>query len=58
MTDRHDDEDGEKSTFLSGHRIAPKGVTAGMTVADLIDESFLAYNGARLREASRRSLPR
>jgi len=62
MTDQHptdqagsDDgeKSGEKSTFLSGHRIAPKGVSAGMTVADLIDESFLAYNGARLREASR-----
>src|SRR5215472_9440320 len=37
--------------FLSGAAIDPKRITADMTVADLVDSSFLAYNAARLREA-------
>src|SRR5262249_7935719 len=36
-----------------GPRIAPEPVTAGMTVDRLVDGAFLAYNGARLREACR-----
>lgn len=41
----------KKSKFLRGLRIDPKPITPDTTLADLIDESFLAYNAARLREA-------
>jgi deoxyhypusine synthase len=37
--------------FLSGTAIDPKPVTGSMTVADLVESAFLAYNAARLREA-------
>src|SRR5215469_2698905 len=37
--------------FLSGAAIDPKRITGDMTVADLVDSAFLAYNAARLREA-------
>lgn len=37
--------------FLSGTVIDPKPVTGSMTVADLVESAFLAYNAARLREA-------
>lgn len=40
-----------KSKFLQGRRIDPAPITKKITVADLIDEAFLAYNAARLREA-------
>lgn len=40
-----------KSKFLKGRRIDPSPITSNISVADLIDESFLAYNAARLREA-------
>src|SRR5919199_1425093 len=40
-----------KSKFLRGKRIDPAPITKDITVADLIDESFLAYNAARMREA-------
>src|SRR5688572_27457896 len=40
-----------KHKFLSGTPIDPKPVTGSMTVADLVDSAFLAYNAARLREA-------
>jgi deoxyhypusine synthase len=40
-----------KSKFLKGPRIDPAPITKAISVADLIDESFLAYNAARLREA-------
>src|SRR4026208_2544509 len=40
-----------KSTFLQGNRIDPAPISKTTSVADLIDESFLAYNAARLREA-------
>src|ERR671939_908877 len=41
----------QKSKFLRGKRIDPAPITKNIAVADLIDESFLAYNAARLREA-------
>jgi deoxyhypusine synthase len=41
-----------KSKYLQGKRIDPAPISKKTTVADLIDESFLAYNAARLREAS------
>src|SRR6476646_8257913 len=40
-----------KSKFLSGRRIDPAPISKKINVADLIDDSFLAYNAARLREA-------
>jgi deoxyhypusine synthase len=40
-----------KSKFLHGKRIDPAPLTPTTTLADLVDESFLAYNAARLREA-------
>ena len=40
-----------KSKFLRGRRIDPTPITDNISIADLIDESFLAYNAARLREA-------
>src|ERR671921_1147447 len=41
----------KRSKFLQGRRIDPKPIGRETTLADLIDESFLAYNAARLREA-------
>jgi len=40
-----------QSSFLLGQKIAAPAVRAGMTVRELVDESFLAYNSARLKEA-------
>ena len=40
-----------KSKFLRGDRIEPKAITGAESAADLIDNAFLAYNAARLREA-------
>jgi len=37
----------------SGRRIAPKKIGPGVSAAELVDAAFLAYNGARLREACR-----
>jgi deoxyhypusine synthase len=37
--------------LLTGKRIDPAPITADTALADLVDESFLAYNAARLREA-------
>jgi deoxyhypusine synthase len=41
----------KKSKFLQGRRIDPTPITSKTALADLVDESFLAYNAARLREA-------
>ncbi len=41
----------KQSKFLSGKRIDPTPISKKTNLADLIDESFMAYNGARLREA-------
>src|SRR5262245_19768796 len=38
---------------LGGKRIDPPAITGRETAADLIDQAFLAYNGARLREGAR-----
>ena len=43
----------KRSKFLRGKRIDPAPITAKTTVAELVDEAFLAYNAARLREACR-----
>ena len=39
------------SKFLKGRRIDPAPITPDTALAELVDGSFLAYNGARLREA-------
>src|SRR5215475_6447032 len=41
----------EKSKYLRGPRIEPAPINGSETAADLIDNAFLAYNAARLREA-------
>jgi deoxyhypusine synthase len=41
----------KKSKFLRGRRIDPAPITAVTSLPDLVDEAFLAYNAARLREA-------
>jgi len=40
-----------RAKFLSGKRILPKNLTGKEDLPDIIDNAFLAYNGARLREA-------
>src|SRR5579864_9430385 len=42
-----------QSEYLSGAHILPHRVTPDMTVAELIDTQFQAYNAARLNEAAR-----
>lgn len=41
----------KKSKFLSGKRIDPTPIDKNTTLADLVDDSFMAYNAARIREA-------
>src|SRR5213596_1321889 len=40
-------------TFSACPRLNPLGIGQHVTVADLIDQTFLAYNGGRLREAAK-----
>lgn len=40
-----------KQQYLSGPRIQPKGLTGKEKLPDVVDRTFLAYNGARLKEA-------
>ncbi|MFO7675215.1 MAG: deoxyhypusine synthase [bacterium] len=42
-----------KSAYLSGRRIRPRAITGRESLAALVDETFLAYNAARLREGCR-----
>src|SRR2546425_5230512 len=42
-----------QNEFLSGQRINPKPVSGKETVADLVDNAFLAYNAGRLGEGCR-----
>ncbi|MFA6133405.1 MAG: deoxyhypusine synthase [Phycisphaerae bacterium] len=39
-----------KDKYLSGKRIMPKGITGKEKLFELVQNSFLAYNSARLRE--------
>jgi len=39
--------------YLSGKRILPKALTGAESAADVVENAFLAYNGARLREGAR-----
>jgi deoxyhypusine synthase len=41
------------SRWLAGQRILPRPVRKGMTAVELVEETFCAYNGARLREGCR-----
>jgi deoxyhypusine synthase len=50
---QHQAEEPSSSDYLSGAQILPRRVRPGMTVAELIDEQFQAYNAARLNEAAR-----
>jgi deoxyhypusine synthase len=40
----------KKNPFLRGRKVQAQGITGKETIADLIDDAFLAYNAARLRE--------
>jgi deoxyhypusine synthase len=42
-----------ESRYLRGKPISPKAIAGGISAAELIEESFLAYNAGRLREACR-----
>lgn len=42
-----------KKRYLSGKRILPKGITGLETLESMMDNAFLAYNAARLREGCR-----
>ena len=42
-----------KQDYLSGKRVEPEPLTGSETVAELVDNAFLAYNSGRLREACR-----
>jgi deoxyhypusine synthase len=41
------------SSYLRGARINPEPITGRETVAELVDNAFLAYNAGRMREACR-----
>ena len=43
----------KKSKFLQGSAIQPQRIARDSSVADLIDNAFLAYNAGRLREGCR-----
>ncbi|OGF13480.1 MAG: deoxyhypusine synthase [Candidatus Eisenbacteria bacterium RBG_16_71_46] len=43
----------KSNPHISGPAISPPAITGRETAADLVDQAFLAYNGARLREAAR-----
>ncbi len=51
-THQHDTSPAQKD-YLSGPQIVPRRVNPGMTVVELIDQQFQAYNSARLYEAAR-----
>ena len=44
---------GKSNKFAAYPRLNPLGVGKDISAADLIDQSFLAYNGGRLREAAK-----
>ena len=43
----------QRGDYLRGQRIDPRPITGAETVADLIENAFLAYNAGRLREGAR-----
>jgi deoxyhypusine synthase len=42
-----------RDKFLSGQRILPRNLTGRERLTDIIDNAFLAYNSARLKEGAR-----
>src|SRR5690242_20859026 len=42
-----------RNPHITGPRIDPPAITGKESAADLVDQAFLAYNGARLREGAR-----
>ena len=42
-----------REEYLSGKRILPKALTGAEAAADVVENAFLAYNAARLREGAR-----
>jgi deoxyhypusine synthase len=50
---RGEGEQEAQEGYLSGQRILPRRLRPDMTVAELVDSSFQAYNSARLNEACR-----
>ncbi len=44
---------GSRNPHITGPRIDPPAITGHETAAELIENAFLAYNGARLREGAR-----
>src|SRR3989442_7301371 len=47
------DHEPTQNDYRSGPQIVPRRVNPGMTVVELIDQQFQAYNSARLYEAAR-----
>ena len=43
----------QRDKFAAYPRLDPLGIGKDITAADLIDQTFMAYNGARVREAAR-----
>jgi deoxyhypusine synthase len=43
----------DKSRFLQGQKIYPDPLSPGMTVDEMVDRAFLAYNAGRLQKACR-----
>jgi deoxyhypusine synthase len=42
---------GKRSRFLNGQSIQPPAIDANISIVDLVDQTFNAYNAARFREA-------
>ncbi len=49
----HATDHAEASDYLGGAQILPRRIRPDMTVVELIDEQYQAYNAARLNEAAR-----
>ncbi|GCE11887.1 homospermidine biosynthesis protein [Tengunoibacter tsumagoiensis] len=52
-SEANDNQEPTQHELLSGPQIIPHRVRPNMTVAELVDEQFQAYNSARLNEAAR-----
>src|SRR5205823_885761 len=52
-TSNSDNPHPTQSAYLSGAQILPRRISPNMTVAELIEQQFQAYNAARLHEAAR-----
>jgi hypothetical protein len=47
-----------KKKYMSGKRILPKNLTGKEKLTHIVDEVFLAYNSARLKEACQLFVPK